>query len=561
MAHDYGNPLINVAQLFSGVASSLERVLAPPKLPPKEVWTPIPYPRPIWEEWEELFRIAPDNYLVAGKDPEGRVPCVTFPFDYLGVITAAVGAPGQGKTTLFDAWATQIVMKTDSPVIFLDHKGQELTSLHNLFAAVECSRVRRRLKQFSMELHKPTFVFNALAELSRGRLTASRRAELAMMALGLIYPAAWSAVYFQARNQGLYRKRFEAVEKSIHARGNDLSFRDLFEIGDDEGLRGQERDHTWLARERLAELIALPQLNMTRRSRWKKRRAVDHAIRFDRTLEDNEVIYFHLNGVNAPSESRMIGGCALVGLVNAAEQYCQRHGYGKKLIYVFIDEFEAYAGSVEFLMLLAKARTLGLRFIVGMQSYTQLESRDVDMPKIIQDLGHIELTFTAKTEDEVQRVMRRSGECVYAAPPAYSEAYTDTDRGWSRTRGTSIRGERGFRFERNDILKLNREPGLCIFDPTDNGSRIGMEASGLMQTYRHISPEVYTERNGKAWPELTYDTIIPHDHEPSRPRRRGDTPKGKPPAEPAVKRPSRADHPLLSAMRKKYPDGLPYKTR
>jgi hypothetical protein len=207
---------------------------------------------------------------------------------------------------------------------------------------------------------------------------------------------------------------------------------------------------------------------------------MDRTIRFDRILEDREVVYFWLPTTKESISAARLGRVILLCLRVAAHDR-KLAGEEKRQVYLLIDEFQKLA-SEQFEKLLQQARSDGIAAILANQSLEDLKSDDHDLMQTVRTNTRTKMHFSVTEPDEIQAFRELSGEEL-------------------QTYGMGDVEEIRLRISTKELAALSDHPKRFLLQIT-SGSGYS-QFGGLpipVETDWPIPKQLADERLGMAWP-------------------------------------------------------------
>ncbi len=436
-----------------------------------------------------------------------------------------LGATGIGKTVLgLMTHMIQLIRRKDGPVVIIDCKGDQ--ALFNT-ARIEAKKAGRKFKWFTNSLNRSTYVFNPFDKNIYSQLSLQEIVGLLMNALNMHHGSDYGRAWFTIASRILLKRAFEETVPENARRGPTFrtqrhrkferieSFKDLNDII----LFLAEGEKEYQAAQHLAFLIEslaeFEQLNLSPRTH-PNHPAFDNAINMSQVIENNEVVYFYLEGAIDSVSVAEIARLAVFSLLSACINHKGRTGQ-KARAYLMVDEAQAVIAQ-NITHVLAQARSYGLACFLANQTMSQLNpSGGPDLREIVMGCTSVKQVFSARDPWLQKYVAEMSGKVTYANL-SYQKEARDVMSGMFglegvlenelRQRPVSISTYIGNRLNTQDLLDNNRDPNKCF---------LAIERSEAFSRWKGFAPvfvdwpmhEIdYEKRSeGMPWPEESPETI------------------------------------------------------
>ncbi len=343
-----------------------------------------------------------------------------------------LGLPGTFKTTLAlaqlllqlgDSWTdtSSGEVQPAAPLVIMDLKENGDRFLRAL-AEYIAARRGQRLNFFSNDPDYLSLRFDPLYSLRSIRYPL-KLGETLLKAMSLIYREGYGSDFFTSeQRKQLLHTLYEGPPKSLA----DLIQR----IGDGTTGKTGNSDARGL-------YSALQPLQFSFHLVTDGRPPDSQHVDLDRIYDHGEVLYVHLNSRSQSIDAKVIGKLMIFALMEVASERVKRGG--KRQIFVAIDEFQRLAAQ-NIVEVLEDSRSLGVGFILSHQSPESLQTRDVDLYKMIADLCSFNQYLSLTNPGIIEALKLVSGE-KHERREGGSTAHTtgtQTTNGTTWQRGTSL---------------------------------------------------------------------------------------------------------------------------
>lgn len=415
------------------------------------------------------------EHLFLGKEPWQRFPIFLHRL-LLGEHVYIAGRTGSGKTSmalmplliqLIRGFRDVAGWSEPKPVVIIDLKGDEPVLFHT--ARLEAKARGQKFRFFTLEPGKASFYFNPFVCFKSQSVTTTQLVQMVLDALALFHGFEYGRGYFSQSS------RFMLSEALRNPTGVN-NFRDLHaRLQTLASQRPQDFQDARELRSVVESLTHYEQLITTDADE-----AGDDTIRFDRLLEEREVLYFWLPTTKESITSAHIGRLILLCLRVAAHDR-QVAGMPKREVALMIDEFQKLT-SEHFEKVLQQARSSGIGAILANQSIADLKTVDRDLVQTVRTNTRVKMFFSVTEPDELEAFRELSGEEL-------------------QTFGVGEVEEIRLRLSTKDLAALSDHPKRFLLQVTSGSGYT--QFAGLpipVETDWPISKEVSDERAAMPWP-------------------------------------------------------------
>lgn len=301
----------------------------------------------------------------------------------------------RGQET-FEPRAVRVV-SDPSAIVVVDLKGDKC-----LFNTVreEANRRGQPFLFFTAEPDKPSYYFNPFTIFQLRRSSLPQQSQQLLDVLGL------------NNGEGYGRDHFTRIPRhyllaALKEHGTPTSFRHLHDILVQNRPNTKRANHDSSDLEFAVEALCFyPQLFTTPEQEKKQPKSI---IRFERVLEERQIVYFWLPAVEESIAMREIGKLVLFNALSAAKDRQDRNLKGVQL-YLFIDEFQRLVGE-SLQIILEQARSYGIGVVLSNHSSSQLRTASGrNLWPVIHGNTAAMLHFGTPDPDELKMLSDLSGE-------------------------------------------------------------------------------------------------------------------------------------------------------
>jgi TraM recognition site of TraD and TraG len=418
----------------------------------------------------------------------------------------------------------QLIRRNDGPVVIVDCKGDR--ALFNT-ARIEAERAGRKFKWFTNSLKRSTYIFNPFSKSIYAQLSLQEIVGLLMSALNLHHGSDYGRAWFTIASQILMKRAFEetlppeAQKKSAsggfkHPKfGKIESFKDLNDVILFLAADGKEFQAAQHLSFLIESLAGFEQLNLSPKPHANQA-ACENAINMDDVIDNNEVVYFYLEGAVDSISVAEIGRLAIYCLLAACINHKERTGK-KAHAYLMVDEAQAVIAQ-NITHVLAQARSYGLACWLANQTMSQLNpDGGADLRELVMGCTSVKQVFSARDPWLQKYVSEMSGKVRYANL-SYQQNANDLLEGLFGLQYV-VKNEDGIpavevtdyigpRLTTQDILDINRDPNMCMLAIERNEAFSCWNGFSPVYVDWPTSEREYDERdNHSDWPKATLETI------------------------------------------------------
>ena len=434
------------------------------------------------------------------------------------------GAARSGKThRALLPLAAQRIRRHDCPVVFVDHKGDDV-----LFHAIrqEALAAGRPFRYFSNVSYFSTHLFNPLTQDSFRRLSISEQSERLVSAFNLWHGFSYGRFYFSSQSRGAIAEALKAGSSGggWTRRRRPEPVRNF--VGLEEAVRSVIRDHPEYGGAQallmvVQSLAQIPQINVAPGDSSELQPALESAIDVSALLRRNEqghfpVYYFYLRAQTQLIGAAQISKLLLHSLQDSLRQLRDDSKQGRTateppVIALFLDEWQVIADEA-FRNLLEQGGSLGLQMVLANQDISQLADREGDMLATVWENCGNKLFFSARDLQLQERLMAGSGEKSVVVPGLMAAQSWLSDKLTYDASRIQLQLQRSTRLERNHILEMSDRPGRAVYVPPQ-GVSVGQYGGYpiLVDCPYLFRREKYEELDRWPWPPVTDETIVPAD--------------------------------------------------
>lgn len=443
------------------------------------------------------------NSIYVGQHYHGNYP-VMLPMEAFGAHAHILGASESGKTSLaLIPIAMQLIDKRRGPVIIVDGKGDNYL-FHTIRLAAEGAGAR--FKWFTTKAGVSTYAFNPVPELYDLPMGVSELSGIMLEALGLEHGAGYGRSFFSGQMARGLRDALE--QRPFH------SLKDLYEtVNANHDVREIDA-----LKATLQHLSLLPQLNVSNEEGTSPEdlHRFEHRINLLESLQNRDVLYFHLPRLQGSATARQVSSLLLQTLLAT---YAAHEADGDLPPgHIIIDEFQMVLSenTPDFL---EQARGFGLGLILCHQSTDQLRpNNQIDMRNAVEENTRVKIILAARATDARDRATARSGQTLYRAqsvnfgtrrPPMHRGISAHPLIYWLETRTYSESLHTGKRFDENDIIEISNHPQAAFIECNPGGPLLdwgGFPNPVLME--HAVTKDQHSAIKAMGWPASTPETLM-----------------------------------------------------
>ncbi len=402
-----------------------------------------------------------------------------------------LGHSGAGKSSMrLGPLLEQTIGFGDQSLIFIDLKADKLENLAACFAAKKELKERTGkdtpIRIFTLELGKPSHVFNPFLTSGLNNMSFADRISLITEPLGLFYGLDYGKGHFSARNSA-------TVRECLIANPRITSYHELYSSMMSQAADGttyigsQHRDDYIQVAETILSLAGCSVLNVTNATPHSGE-TLENQIDLAAAFQSPAIYYFHLTSVTSPFVAQVVGRLVVKYLLiaaKAAPRSCK--------VQVVIDEFQRMI-SENLDNVFQQARGLGIGMVIANQNFGDLRSVGPSLLSAIEGNCGIRQWLSATTADEIEHVMKLFG--------THKEIQETTNVSAHGTAFSRVLQDKP-RITVTDLHQISNDPFLSV-------TQIRGERGGFAQ-YRgvpfvarsafHITKDDYKERLEYPWPD------------------------------------------------------------
>jgi hypothetical protein len=342
------------------------------------------------------------DHLFIGMEPWQQFPILLHE-PMLREHVYVSGQTGSGKTSMaFMLLLIQLIRgrrlsaarwSEKSPLIIVDLKGDK-AMFHT--AQAEAQARGQKFRFFTLEPGKASFHFNPFLAFKSGSVTLPQLVQSLLDALGLYYGDEYGKRYYSERHRNLLTEAIQSSANIDNFRTLYARIKVLYENNQKEFSDGFELVSVVSGLTHYDQLI----------SDVGQEQAGD-TIRFDRVLENREVVYFWLPTVKESIAAKQIAKFVLFCLRAAAGDR-ENAGHELRQCYLMVDEFQKVAGD-NLQGIIQQARSAGIAAILANQSISDLKTPSWDLTPTIRTV-RTKLMFSLTEPEEIKAWRELAGE-------------------------------------------------------------------------------------------------------------------------------------------------------
>jgi hypothetical protein len=387
------------------------------------------------------------------------------------------GMTGSGKTSLallplikqfLEPYEENGVVQRDAIVIF--DLGGDSNLFFNVRDMVSSSPAKPSFRFLCLDPSVDCHAFPPFQAVPPQEQNALRLASMLVQAFQMDFGIVYGGTYFTQQNLAALLR----VARTL--KSQNASLRDVADYLDDPANRRLFRDADQV-RLTFDFLLDLPQLTEVGNP--------DREIRFDRAIENAEVVYFFCPTLEEPTTARLVAGLGLYTLISVAMQR-KKKGEPLRKVRVFVDEFsEIVSRSVG--ALLAQSRKFGISMFLANQSTSQLKNRDLSLADVVFEGTVVKQYFTC-LEDDIRRLQSISKEAPMKLGSTSAAPF-------GMAVSSSTREVMAPILERNKILDVTYSLGksfVCINDGSGHREPVEVKQSHQFEDKSGIAFEALT---------------------------------------------------------------------
>lgn len=394
-----------------------------------------------------------------------------------------LGSTGSGKTALgLGPLVSQLMDFDDCSVIVIDLKGDD-SFLFEELSQGQKKRGTGELKYFTPERDRGSYAFNLFKQPMWERLSVVEKTDLLTTGLGLFYGTDYGRKYYSDSN-------FALIEAAIRECPDFDSFAKLRGIiSSDLGLRKEILRDSSNSRMIIERLCRLNVLNVE--STFCPQRDLDLESLFVTPQAWFLSMPTSVGSTMNADIARLISFSML-----AAAKYAPKP---RRQVYLVIDEFQRMLSSnLEIVLQLARSHDISV--ILANQSISDLNMVGTNLVSAVTNNTRIRQYFAATGQEDIETVMRTSGEYLVQDFRASSAGYFFG----AFVNNLTLSNVPSPRIRVNDILAASDEPNSSIFFLRSGAGYA--QFSGLpviAQSVFHIDEREYRRRSNSQWPSTS----------------------------------------------------------